>query len=77
MDGVGGIDSVEVVISHNLDVLGDISSHDDLSVVSDPRRALRALRGDLVDQSLAVAWILEIVAVFLLHGFKKRLKVNG
>jgi len=77
MDWVSGPYSVEVIISNEIHIFAQVSSHDSLSIFNNPRRILRALRSNLIDQGLAVAWLFEVVRIFQLHGRKQWFNINS
>lgn len=72
MDRVDLFDGMEVVIGVNVSVLGQISSHDSLRLLTAPRRSMLAARFLRVDkQRGVVAGFLHLIESLLLHTVDK------
>jgi hypothetical protein len=71
MNWINSIDSMEVVLSGDLNIIVfKGATHNLLGILFNPGRSFETVRSNLIDQRLAVARFLKIVAVFQLHGFQ-------
>lgn len=73
MNGVDGLDDVEVVIVDDFDEwITEVSSHDHLGVIFVPGRSMAA--GGIsssVNEVMVITWGLESIGAFKMHGVKQ------